>query len=46
MGLGRSICREIVAAHHGGLTSAPRPEGGAVFRLTSPTIRVKDSDAG
>ena len=28
-------------------TNTPRPEGGAVFRVTLPTIRVKeDSDAG
>ncbi len=34
MGLGLSICREIVEAHHGRLTTSPRPEGGTVFRLT------------
>ena len=36
MGLGLSICREIVEAHHGRLTMAPAPSGGAVFRVTLP----------
>ena len=47
MGLGLSICREIVEAHHGRLTNAPRPEGGTVFRVTLPTMRAEgDSGAG
>jgi two-component system sensor kinase FixL len=37
MGLGLSICREIVEAHHGRLTVAPGSSGGTVFRLTLPT---------
>lgn len=36
MGLGLSICREIVEAHHGRLKTAPAPAGGAVFRVTLP----------
>ncbi|MBV8336712.1 MAG: PAS domain S-box protein [Alphaproteobacteria bacterium] len=36
MGLGLSICREIVEAHHGRLTTAPAPAGGTVFRVTLP----------
>jgi len=36
MGLGLSICREIVEAHHGRLTMVPGHSGGAVFRMTLP----------
>jgi two-component system sensor kinase FixL len=36
MGLGLSICREIVEAHHGRLTTAPASSGGTVFRVTLP----------
>ncbi len=36
MGLGLSICREIVEAHHGRLTVVANPSGGTVFRLTLP----------
>jgi signal transduction histidine kinase len=36
MGLGLSICREIVEAHHGRLTTAPAPAGGTVFRVILP----------
>jgi two-component system sensor kinase FixL len=36
MGLGLSICREIVEAHHGRLMLAPAPAGGAVFRVILP----------
>jgi len=36
MGLGLSICREIVEAHHGHLGVAPVPSGGTAFRLTLP----------
>ena len=36
MGLGLSISREIVEAHHGRLTTAPAPSGGTVFRVILP----------
>ena len=46
MGLGLSICREIVEAHHGQLTTAPAPSGGTVFRVTLPIAsREGEADA-
>ena len=36
MGLGLSICREIVEAHNGRLTTAPGSSCGTVFRVTLP----------
>lgn len=35
-GLGLSICREIVEARQGRLTTAPAPAGGTVFRVALP----------
>ena len=38
MGLGLSICREIVEAHGGHLTGEPAQTGGTVFRFTLPVV--------
>jgi two-component system, LuxR family, sensor kinase FixL len=47
MGLGLSICREIVEAHHGRLTTAARPAGGTIFYLTLPRANQDEAaDAG
>jgi len=43
MGLGLSICREIVEAHHGRLTAVGRPSGGTVFRLILPKASQDDA---
>jgi two-component system sensor kinase FixL len=47
MGLGLSICREIIEAHHGRLTAVPGSSGGVAFRVTLPTARQEETaDAG
>jgi len=46
MGLGLSICREIVEAHHGRLTTTPGSPRGTVFRMTLPIAsRQEPGDA-
>jgi len=42
MGLGLSICREIVEAHHGHLTASARSSGGTLFRMTLPKAGQDD----
>ena len=46
IGLGLSICRDIVEAHRGRQASAPRPRGGSVFRVTLPMISVEKDANG
>lgn len=40
-GLGLAIARQIVEAHDGALTYAPRPGGGSVFRFTLPAADTR-----
>ena len=40
MGIGLSISRTIVEAHHGRIWAEDRPEGGTVFRFTLPRADV------
>jgi len=42
MGLGLSISREIVEAHDGELSAAPRSSGGTVFRVSLPIVPTGD----
>ncbi|HEY2780353.1 MAG TPA: two-component system sensor histidine kinase KdpD [Steroidobacteraceae bacterium] len=39
VGLGLAICRAIIESHHGRISAAPRPGGGAVFTFTLPLGR-------
>jgi C4-dicarboxylate-specific signal transduction histidine kinase len=39
MGIGLSVCREIVEAHHGKIWVEANPGGGTVFRFTLPLAR-------
>lgn len=36
VGLGLAVCQRIVQGHHGAITAANRPEGGACFTLEFP----------
>jgi two-component system sensor kinase FixL len=46
MGLGLSICREIVEAHDGRLSAAPGSSGGTVFRVTLPIAHPEEAVDG
>jgi PAS domain S-box-containing protein len=39
MGIGLSVCREIVESHHGKIWFETNPSGGATFRFTLPQLR-------
>ncbi|MGE3781458.1 MAG: nitrogen regulation protein NR(II) [Alphaproteobacteria bacterium] len=45
MGIGLSICHDIVAAHDGRLWAEANPEGGTIFRLTLPAAKAEQSNA-
>jgi signal transduction histidine kinase len=38
MGMGLSICRSIIKAHHGEISATNAPGGGAIFRVVLPVI--------
>jgi two-component system sensor kinase FixL len=38
LGVGLSVCRSIVEAHHGRLWADPNPNGGTSFRFTLPVV--------
>ena len=42
MGLGLSIARSIIKAHHGRIWVENNPVGGAAFRFTVPVASMKD----
>lgn len=46
MGLGLSICHEIVEAHNGRLTTASRPAGHTVFRVALPSMKSEKDEKG
>jgi signal transduction histidine kinase len=43
MGVGLAICHGVIEDHHGRITAANAPEGGAVFTITLP-MRQEQSD--
>jgi K+-sensing histidine kinase KdpD len=45
MGMGLSICRSIIEAHHGRIWVSPVPEFGSVFEFALPTSAGESSHA-
>jgi signal transduction histidine kinase len=39
MGIGLSVCREIIEAHDGKIWANSNPDGGTIFRFTLPLVR-------
>lgn len=39
MGIGLSVCRNIIEAHHGRISAEPNPGGGTVFKFWLPLLR-------
>ncbi len=46
MGMGLSICHNIVTAHDGRLWAEANPAGGTIFRLTLPAVPSADQSNG
>jgi signal transduction histidine kinase len=44
-GLGLAVARSVAAAHHGSITAANCPEGGAAFTLRIPREQVREAAA-
>ena len=43
MGIGLSVCRTIIKAHHGEITADNHPQGGAVFQVFLPLMEVPNA---
>ena len=43
LGVGLSVCRNIIEAHHGRLWAEPNPDGGTAFHFTLPVVAADSS---